>query len=119
MATNKILMATNKILLAEDEVVLGTIVKESLESRGFDVIFCTDGDQAKRQYELHKPELLVLDVMMPKKDGFTLVKEIRQQNKRIPIIFLTAKSSNTTIWFSLLIEFVILCRKSFLILAIF
>ena len=85
-------MATNKILLAEDEVVLGTIVKESLESRGFDVIFCTDGDQAKRQYELHKPELLVLDVMMPKKDGFTLVKEIRQQNKRIPIIFLTAKS---------------------------
>ena len=85
-------MATNKILLAEDEVVLGTIVKESLESRGFDVIFCTDGDQAMRQYELHKPELLVLDVMMPKKDGFTLVKEIRQQNKRIPIIFLTAKS---------------------------
>ena len=85
-------MATNKILLAEDEVVLGTIVKESLESRGFDVIFCIDGDQAKRQYELHKPELLVLDVMMPKKDGFTLVKEIRQQNKRIPIIFLTAKS---------------------------
>jgi len=85
-------MATNKILLAEDEVVLGTIVKESLESRGFDVIFCTDGDQAMRQYELHKPELLVLDVMMPKKDGFTMVKEIRQQDKRIPIIFLTAKS---------------------------
>jgi DNA-binding response OmpR family regulator len=85
-------MATNKILLAEDEVVLGNIVKESLESRGFDVIFCKDGDQAKRQYELHQPELLVLDVMMPKKDGFTLVKEIRQQNKRIPIIFLTAKS---------------------------
>ena len=85
-------MATNKILLAEDEVVLGNIVKESLESRGFDVIYCKDGDQAMRQYKLHKPELLVLDVMMPKKDGFTLVKEIRQQDKRIPIIFLTAKS---------------------------
>lgn len=85
-------MAAEKILLAEDELALGTIVKESLETRGFEVIFCGDGEEAKRQYEVHKPELMVLDVMMPKKDGFTLVQEIRKQDDRIPIIFLTAKS---------------------------
>ncbi|OEK07002.1 response regulator transcription factor [Roseivirga misakiensis] len=80
------------ILLAEDEVALGTIVKESLETRGFEVIYAEDGDMAMKLYESKKPELLVLDVMMPKKDGFTLVKEIRKMNDRIPIIFLTAKS---------------------------
>ncbi|WP_268122769.1 response regulator transcription factor [Roseivirga pacifica] len=85
-------MATHKILLAEDELALGTIVKESLETRGFDVVFCGDGEEAKTQYAAQKPELLVLDVMMPKKDGFTLVKEIRQMDEHIPIIFLTAKS---------------------------
>ena len=73
-------------------MALGTIVKESLETRGFDVILCEDGEEAKKQYELQRPELLVLDVMMPKMDGFTLVQEIRRQNTTIPIIFLTAKS---------------------------
>lgn len=81
-----------KILLAEDEVALGTIVKESLETRGFEVSYAKDGEEAKKLYETNKPELLVLDVMMPKKDGFTLVKEIRKVDDRIPIIFLTAKS---------------------------
>jgi len=81
-----------RILLAEDEVALGTIVKESLETRGFEVIYAEDGEQALKLYETSKPELLVLDVMMPKKDGFTLVKEIRKMDDRIPIIFLTAKS---------------------------
>jgi len=85
-------MSAHKILLAEDELALGTIVKESLETRGFEVLFCADGEEAKKSYELHQPELLVLDVMMPKKDGFTLVQEIRKQDDRIPIIFLTAKS---------------------------
>ncbi|MFY0591592.1 response regulator transcription factor [Roseivirga sp.] len=80
------------ILLAEDEVALGTIVKESLETRGFEVIYAEDGDMAMKLYQVNKPELLVLDVMMPKKDGFTLVKEIRKMDDRIPIIFLTAKS---------------------------
>jgi len=85
-------MAKHKILLAEDELALGTIVKESLETRGFEVIFCEDGEVAFKNYELHQPELLVLDVMMPKKDGFTLVKEIRKKDATIPIIFLTSKS---------------------------
>lgn len=84
--------APTRILLAEDELALGTIVKESLETRGFEVNYAMDGEEAKKLYESHKPELLVLDVMMPKKDGFTLVKEIRKVDDRIPIIFLTAKS---------------------------
>lgn len=85
-------MAKHKILLAEDELALGTIVKESLETRGYDVVFCADGEEAKIKYEQLKPEILVLDVMMPKKDGFSLVKEIRKKNEKIPVIFLTAKS---------------------------
>ncbi|HIB49313.1 MAG TPA: response regulator transcription factor [Flavobacteriaceae bacterium] len=81
-----------KILLAEDELALGTIVKESLETKGFEVIHCEDGVTALAQYKLAAPEALVLDVMMPKKDGFTLAKEIRAINTQVPIIFLTSKS---------------------------
>jgi len=81
-----------KILLAEDELALGQIVKESLETRNFEVLFCENGESALKTYFKEKPELLVLDVMMPKKDGFTLAQEIRVQDKQIPIIFLTAKS---------------------------
>lgn len=83
---------THKILLAEDEPMLGKIVKESLESRGFEVVHCKDGEQALTAYQAESPALLVLDVMMPKLDGFTLAKQIRQENPNIPIIFLTAKS---------------------------
>jgi len=81
-----------KILLAEDEVALGQIVQESLEMRDFEVIYCKDGQEALEQYQTQQPELLVLDVMMPKKDGFTLAKEIRMLDKKTPIIFLTSKS---------------------------
>lgn len=81
-----------KILLAEDEPSLGQIVKESLESRGFEVVFCKDGKEAEAKYHESSPQLMVLDVMMPKMDGFTLAREIRRHDKDIPIIFLTAKS---------------------------
>ncbi len=80
------------ILLAEDEPALGLIIKESLETRGFQVLLCENGEIAFKSYQKQKPELLVLDVMMPKKDGFTLAKEIRMEDDTIPIIFLTAKS---------------------------
>ncbi|MCF6306374.1 MAG: response regulator transcription factor [Flavobacteriaceae bacterium] len=80
------------ILLAEDEPALGMIIKESLETRNFSVTLCKDGAEAFEQYQKTNPQLLVLDVMMPKKDGFTLAKEIRKQDTKIPIIFLTAKS---------------------------
>lgn len=81
-----------KILLAEDEAALGQIIKESLETRDFEVLLCNDGEKALAAYKSESPELLVLDVMMPKKDGFTLAKEIREVDDTIPIIFLTAKS---------------------------
>ncbi len=81
-----------KILLAEDEPALGQIIKESLETRNFNVLLCENGDVALKTYQTENPELLILDVMMPKKDGFTLAKEIREIDDTIPIIFLTAKS---------------------------
>lgn len=80
------------ILLAEDEPALGQIIKESLETRNFKVLLCEDGEKAFKVYTDEQPELIVLDVMMPKKDGFTLAKDIRAIDDTIPIIFLTAKS---------------------------
>jgi DNA-binding response OmpR family regulator len=85
-------MSKTKILLAEDETSLGQILKETLETRDFEVLWCEDGEKALEVYLENSPELLVLDVMMPKKDGFTLAKEIRLKNDTIPILFLTAKS---------------------------
>ena len=83
---------TISIILAEDEPALGMIIKESLETRNFNVTHCLDGEEALEAYKKNKPQLLVLDVMMPKKDGFSLAKEIRKEDQHIPIIFLTAKS---------------------------
>ncbi len=81
-----------KILLAEDESALGMIVKESLESRGFTVQWCEDGAEAWQAYEENPPHVLVLDVMMPERDGFSLARMIRKKDKKTPILFLTAKS---------------------------
>ncbi len=80
------------VLFAEDEVSLGTIVKESLESRGFGVTYCQNGQDAIEAFKLAKFDILVLDIMMPKLDGFSVAKEVRKRNPFIPIIFLTAKS---------------------------
>lgn len=85
-------MSKIKILLAEDEMALGMIIQESLESRDFEVILCQDGQQAWEKYQIHKPDVLILDVMMPRKDGFTLASQIRQQDNSTPLIFLTSKS---------------------------
>ncbi|WP_375240237.1 response regulator transcription factor [Polaribacter sp.] len=86
-----------KVLLAEDEASLGMIVKESLETRNFTVFHAENGKIALEKYQKEKPDILVLDVMMPIKDGFTLAKEIRAENKHIPIIFLTAKSQTSDV----------------------
>jgi DNA-binding response OmpR family regulator len=85
-------MSKPKILLAEDEASLGMIVKESLESRDFNVVHCLNGEEALQQYKALQPDILVLDVMMPKMDGFKVAKEVRKQDAQVPIIFLTAKS---------------------------
>ncbi len=81
-----------KVLLAEDELSLAQIVRESLETRGFIVDLAKDGEEAQNRFSAISYDILVLDVMMPKKDGFTLAKEIRESNREIPILFLTAKS---------------------------
>ena len=79
------------ILYAEDELFLGKIVKESLESRGFTVLMESDGAKVLPLYTKSSPDICVLDVMMPNKDGFTVAKEIRTINAAVPILFLTAK----------------------------
>lgn len=85
-------MSKISVILAEDELALGTIIQESLQSRDFQVRLCGDGAQALEAYQAKKPDVLVLDVMMPKMDGFTLAAEIRKTDPYTPIIFLTSKS---------------------------
>jgi DNA-binding response OmpR family regulator len=85
-------MNRTKILYIEDELFLGKIVKESLESRGFEVIMEADGAKATELFKSSKPQICVLDIMLPNKDGFTIAVEIRELDKDIPIIFLTAKT---------------------------
>ena len=81
-----------KVLLAEDELALAHIVRESLEERDFDVILCTNGEQVLEKYKQHKPNILALDVMMPKMDGFEVARQIRSKDQHTPMIFLTARS---------------------------
>jgi DNA-binding response OmpR family regulator len=85
-------MTKIKLLLAEDEVALGQIIKEGLESRDFEVLYCKNGKEALEVYESNPPDLIILDVMMPLLDGFSVAKSIRALDNRTPIIFLTAKS---------------------------
>src|SRR5689334_3517774 len=81
-----------KVFYVEDELFLGKIVKESLESRGFEVIMESDGSRALDVFKKGKPDICVLDIMLPNKDGFTIADEIRELDSRVPIIFLTAKT---------------------------
>jgi DNA-binding response OmpR family regulator len=80
-----------KVLYVEDEPFLGRIVKESLESRSFKVSMVIDGIDALREFHDFHPDICVLDVMLPGKDGYTIAKEIRTISPAIPIIFVTAK----------------------------
>ncbi len=81
-----------KILYVEDELFLGKIVKESLESRGYDVRMESDGGKVFSLFCELKPNVCVLDVMLPNKDGFEIAEQIRNIDKNVPILFLTAKS---------------------------
>jgi len=81
-----------KILLAEDDPNLGELLKDYLELKGkFDVVLCVDGQEAMEAFRKEDFDLCILDVMMPKKDGFSLGKDIRKINQTIPIIYATAK----------------------------
>lgn len=81
-----------KILLAEDDLNLGILLMDYLETEGFDVKLCKDGELAIKAYLNDPFDLCLLDVMMPKMDGFSVAKEIREKDKKIPIIFITARS---------------------------
>jgi DNA-binding response OmpR family regulator len=81
-----------KILYAEDELFLGKIVKESLESRGFDVLMEADGNKVMTHFNQYRPQVCILDIMLPNKDGFSIAEDIRKADPLVPIIFLTAKT---------------------------
>lgn len=82
-----------KILLVEDDPNLGQLLQDYLQLKGkFEVKLCSDGEEGLKIFSKQHFDLCILDVMMPKKDGFTLGKEIRKTNQQIPIIFATAKS---------------------------
>ncbi len=85
-------MGKIKILLAEDDANLGMLLKEYLIAKGYDTVLCEDGDRAYDEFTENSYNLCIFDVMMPNRDGFTLAKDIRLINSKIPIIFLSAKS---------------------------
>ncbi len=87
-------MAKTKILYVEDEPFLGRIVKESLETRGYDVRLVADGKLVQASFEEMQPDICVLDVMLPNKDGYAIAKSIREARANLPIIFVTAKIRN-------------------------
>lgn len=81
-----------KILLAEDDTNLGNLLCDYLKAKGFHTVLAANGEEAFNMFAKGTYNLCLLDVMMPVKDGFTVAKEIRKINDKIPIIFLTAKS---------------------------
>lgn len=81
-----------KILLCEDDENLGMLLREFLQAKGFSADLFPDGEKGYKAFLKGKYDLCVLDVMMPKKDGFTLAQEIRNVNSEVPVIFLTAKA---------------------------
>lgn len=80
------------ILLAEDEENFGAVLKNYLELSGYEVTLATNGEIAEQYFKSSQFDLCILDIMMPKKDGFSLAESIRQKDKNIPLIFLTAKT---------------------------
>ena len=81
-----------KILLAEDDINLGTLLRDYLKVKNYETILLPDGDEAWKAFNEDKFDICLLDIMMPKRDGITLAKKIREVNPDIPIIFLTAKN---------------------------
>ena len=80
------------LLLCEDDENLGMLLREYLQAKGYQTMLCVDGEAGYRAFTQNKFDLCVLDVMMPKKDGFELARDIRHANEEVPIIFLTAKT---------------------------
>ncbi len=83
-----------KILLVEDDTSLGFIIADQLKSDGYKVTLCSDGAEGFKRFNEDTFHMCIFDVMMPKKDGFSLAKDVRKINSDIPILFLTAKSND-------------------------
>ena len=84
-------MKRTKIFYVEDEIFLSKIIKESLESRGYEVCLVRDGRFAEDEYLAFQPDICVLDIMLPNKDGFEIGKMVKEYDPQMPILFLTAK----------------------------
>ena len=91
MIKNNSIDESIKIMLCEDDENLGMLLREYLQAKGFIAELYPDGEAGYRAFMRAKFDICILDVMMPKKDGFTLASEIRAANQDVPIIFLTAK----------------------------
>ena len=85
------------VLLVEDEETLALIIKDTLEGQGFRIRLAKDGEEGLRQFFEEKPDVLVADVMMPRMDGFEMVRRIRRQDKQTPVLFLTARSATNDV----------------------
>ena len=81
-----------RILLCEDDENLGMLLSEYLQAKNYEAVLCKDGEEGYKEFLKQKFDICVLDVMMPKKDGFSLCKDIKQINPEIPVVFLTAKA---------------------------
>ena len=87
-------MSKGRILYVEDDLTLSFVTRDNLEMRGYSVDFCEDGITALDKVSNESYDICILDVMLPKMDGFTLARKIREFNEAIPIIFLTARSTH-------------------------
>lgn len=85
-------MSKAKLLVVEDDPNLGDILQEYLIMKGYESTLCRDGEEGWAKFKKDKYDMAILDIMMPKKDGFTLGKEIKKVQEDLPIIYLTAKN---------------------------
>lgn len=85
-------MKKTQLLLVEDDGSLGFIIKDNLEMKGYAVDLLTDGSSGWKAFKEKDYDLCILDVMLPEKDGFALIENIRKQNQQVPVLFLTAKA---------------------------
>jgi DNA-binding response OmpR family regulator len=90
-------MSKSRVLYVEDEIFLAKIVCETLQGKGFDVVMVHDGAEAVDKFNAVTPDVCILDIMLPNKDGFAIADEIREKNTEVPIIFLSARSETSDV----------------------
>lgn len=82
-----------RVLLVEDEPTLAMIIKDTLDNQEFEILLAADGEEGLAKYKELRPDIIVTDIMMPRMDGFSMVKRIRQTDRFIPVLFLSARSA--------------------------